>query len=50
LSLQDGQEVSLANDDIVGTKVQFINSSNKVSEIKISVSPYQLDNDTKYVK
>lgn len=50
LVLKDGQEVSLANEDISGTRVEFTNNSGKVSEIKIAVTPSRLDNDVDYLK
>lgn len=50
LKLPHNQEVILASEEISGTKVQFVNSGSKVSEIKISVTPYSLDNETRYLK
>jgi len=50
LKLENGQEVKKAGNDISGTKTQFVLSGGKISEIKISVVPYQLDNEIRYLK
>jgi len=50
ITLENNQEVKIGSDDISGTKVTFVNNGGKVSEIKISVSPYELSNDIRYIK
>ena len=50
LTLENGQEVTVGSEDIDGTSVSFTNSSGKVSEIDITVTPYSLDDSIKYLK
>lgn len=50
LTLQNGAEVKIAGDTISGTRITFINSNGKVGEIKITVTPRQLDSDINYIK
>jgi len=50
LKLDNGREVQKSNENLPGTRVQFVNSGNRISEIKITVTPYKLENDTRYLK
>jgi hypothetical protein len=50
LTIENGAEIKKSNDYISGTKAEFITSGGKVSEIKMTVVPSRLDNDTRYIK
>jgi len=50
LTLEHTSEVTLGSDSVDSTNVTFVNSSSKVSEIRIDVTPYNLDDAVKYIK
>lgn len=49
LTLEEGEEVVLGSNDVDGTLVTFTQSGSKVSEIKITVTPYSFDDSIKYL-
>jgi len=48
--LENGQEVVFGSEDLDGTSVSFTSNGGKVSEIDITVTPRDLDNEVKYIK
>jgi len=49
LTLDNGEEVKVGSTDIDGTNVTFTTSGEKTTEIKIDVTPYELDDAIKYL-
>jgi hypothetical protein len=50
LLLKNNEEVSISNNNIAGTKSEFIMSGDKISEIKVTVTPYSLDSNIRFLK
>ena len=50
LTIEDDEEVVLGAESIDGTNCTLTASGNKISEIKIDVTPYDFDESIKYIK